>query len=208
MAEARIRNISAFGRFLEMAAFSNGEMVNYTNVATDCGVSAPTVKEYFQILEDTLTGRFLPSFQKKPKRRVIQAPKFYFFDVGIANYLVKRGRVEFGSEAFGKAFEHFVYQEIYAHSKYSDLNYQISYWRTASQIEVDFILGDHEVAIEVKSTDMVNNRHIKGLKSFAEEYSVKKLLVVSNDPYPRQIDNVTILPWKIFLERLWAGEII
>ena len=208
MAEAKVRNISSFSRFLEMAAFSNGEMVNYTNIATDCGVSAPTVKEYFQILEDTLTGRFLPSFQKKPKRRVIQAPKFYFFDVGIANYLVKRGRIEFGSEAFGKAFEHFIYQEIYAHSKYSDLNYQISYWRTASQIEVDFILGDHEVAIEVKSTDMVNNRHIKGLKSFAEEYSVKKLLVVSNDPYPRQIENVTILPWKIFLDRLWAGEII
>jgi predicted AAA+ superfamily ATPase len=208
MAEARIRNISAFARFLEMAAFSNGEMVNYTNIAADCGVSAPTVKEYFQILEDTLTGRFLPSFQKKPKRRVIQAPKFYFFDVGIANYLVKRGRIEFGSEAFGKAFEHFVYQEIYAHSKYSDLNYQISYWRTASQIEVDFILGDHEMAIEVKSTDMVNNRHIKGLKSFAEEYSVKKLIVVSNDPYPRQIENVTILPWKMFLDQLWAGEII
>lgn len=208
MAEAKVRNISSFSRFLEMAAFSNGEMVNYTNIATDCGVSAPTVKEYFQILEDTLTGRFLPSFQKKPKRRVIQAPKFYFFDVGIANYLVKRGRIEFGGEAFGKAFEHFVYQEIYAHSKYSDLNYQISYWRTTSQIEVDFILGDHEVAIEVKSTDMVNNRHIKGLKSFAEEYSVKRLIVVSNDPYPRQIENVTILPWKMFLDQLWAGEII
>lgn len=208
MAEARIRNITAFGRFLEMAAFSNGEMVNYTNIATDCGVSAPTVKEYFQILEDTLIGRFLPSFQKKPKRRVIQAPKFYFFDVGIANYLVKRGRIEFGNEAFGKAFEHFIYQEIYAHSKYSDMNYQISYWRTTSQIEVDFIVGDHEVAIEVKSTDIINHRHIKGLKSFAEEYSVKKLIVVSNDPYPRQIENVTVLPWRIFLDRLWAGEII
>lgn len=208
MAEARIRNISAFARFLEMAAFSNGEMVNYSNIATDCGVSAPTVKEYFQILEDTLTGRFLPSFQKKPKRRVIMAPKFYFFDIGIANQLVKRGRIEFGSELFGKAFEHFIYLELFAHSKYTDLNYQISYWRTTSQIEVDFILGDHEVAIEVKSTDMVNNRHINGLKSFSEEYSVKKLLVVSNDPYPRQIENVTILPWKIFLDQLWAGEIV
>ncbi|MCL6102454.1 MAG: AAA family ATPase [Bacteroidetes bacterium] len=208
MAEARIRNISAFARFLEMAAFSNGEMVNYTNIATDCGVSAPTVKEYFQILEDTLTGRFLPSFQKKPKRRVILAPKFYFFDIGIANQLVKRGRIEFGSESFGKAFEHFIYLELYAHSKYTDLNYQISYWRTTSQIEVDFILGDHDVAIEVKSTDMVNKRHIKGLQSFAEEYSVKRLIIVSNDPYPRQIENVSVLPWRIFLDQLWAGDII
>jgi predicted AAA+ superfamily ATPase len=208
MAEAKIRNIASFSRFLEMAAFSNGEIVNYTNVATDCGVSAPTVKEYFQILEDTLTGRFLPPFQKKPKRRVIQAPKFYFFDIGIANYLMKRGRVEMGSESFGKAFEHFIYLELYAHSKYSDLNYPISYWRTTSQIEVDFILGDHEVAVEVKSAEMVNSRHIKGLKSFAEEYQVKRLIVVSNDPYSRQIEDVTILPWKVFLDKLWAGEII
>jgi predicted AAA+ superfamily ATPase len=208
MAEARIRNINSFSRFLEMAAFSNGEMVNYTNIAAECAVSAPTAKEYFQILEDTLTGRFLPSFQKKPKRRVILAPKFYFFDIGIANFLLKRGRIEMGSESFGKAFEHFIYLEIYAHSKYSDLNYAISYWRTASQIEVDFILGDHEVAVEVKSTDMVSQRHIKGLKSFADEYQVKKLIAVSNDPYPRQLDNVTVLPWKIFLDQLWAGEII
>jgi len=208
MAEAKIRNIASFSRFLEMAAFSNGEMVNYTNVASDCGVSAPTVKEYFQILEDTLTGRFLSPFQKKPKRRVIQAPKFYLFDIGIANYLMKRGRVEMGSESFGKAFEHFIYLELYAHSKYSDSNYPISYWRTTSQIEVDFILGDHEVAVEVKSTEMVNSRHIKGLKSFAEEYQVKRLIVVSNDPYPRQIENVSILPWKVFLDKLWAGEII
>lgn len=208
MAEAKVRNIGSFSRFLEMAAFSNGEIVNYTNIASDCGISAPTVKEYFQILEDTLTGRFLPSFQKKPKRRVILSPKFYFFDVGIANYLMKRGRVEMGSELFGKAFEHFIYHEIYCHSKYSDLNYPISYWRTASQIEVDFILGDHEVAIEVKASEMVTKHHIRGLKSFAEEYEVKKLIVVSNDPYPRQFDNIKILPWKIFLEQLWAGEII
>lgn len=68
-----------FARFLEAAAFSNGEIVNYANIATDCGVSAPTIKEYFQILEDTLIGRFVPVYQKKPKRRVILAPKFYFF---------------------------------------------------------------------------------------------------------------------------------
>jgi predicted AAA+ superfamily ATPase len=208
MAEAKIRNISSFSRFLEMAAFSNGEIVNYSNIASDCGVSAPTIKEYFHILEDTMTGRFLPSFQKKPKRRVIHSSKFYYFDVGIANYLLKRGHLEFGSESFGKAFEHFIYQEIYAHSNYSGLNYPMSYWRTASQLEVDFVLGDHEVAVEVKSTNMANLRHLKGLKSFADEYTVKKTILVSNDPLPRKIDNVLVLPWKIFLEQLWTGEII
>ncbi len=208
MAEAKIRNISSFSRFLEVAAFSNGKIVNYTNVASECAVSSPTIKEYFQILEDTLTGRFLPSFQKRPKRRVILAPKFYYFDVGIANYLLKRGKIEMGSEAFGDAFEHFIYQEIYAHSSYSGLNYSIAYWRTASKIEIDFVLGDHEIAIEVKSTKNANPRHLKGLKSFSEEYSVKKSILISNDSHPRQIGNILVLPWQVFLQKLWDGEII
>ncbi|HBB93244.1 MAG TPA: AAA family ATPase [Bacteroidales bacterium] len=208
MAEAKIRNISSFSRFLEIAAISNGEMVNYANIASDCGVSAPMIKEYFQILEDTLIGRFLPSFQKKPKRRVILAPKFYLFDVGVANYLVKRGPIQFGGESFGKAFEHFIYQEISAHSHYSDLNYPLTYWRTTSQIEVDFILGDHEVAVEVKSTESAKPRHLNGLKNFGEEYAVKKLILVTNDPDPRQTGNITILPWRIFLEKLWGGELM
>jgi predicted AAA+ superfamily ATPase len=208
MAEARIRNITSFSRFLEIAAFSNGEMVNYSNIAAECGVSAVTIKEYYQILEDTLTGRYLPSFQKKPKRRVIQAPRFFFFDIGLTNFLLKRGHIETGSETFGKAFEHFIYNEIYAHSSYSDINYPISYWRTTSQLEVDFILGDHQVAVEVKSTSNAIPRHFHGLNSFAEEYTVKKNILVSNDPYPRKVNNVTILPWKIFLDQLWSGEIL
>jgi uncharacterized protein len=208
LSEARVRNIESFARFLDEAAFSNGEIVNYTNIASDCGVSSPTVKSYFQILEDTLTGRFLNVFQKRPKRRVILAPKFYFFDVGIANYLMKRGVIESGSKDFGKSFEHFIYQEIHAHSSYSDLHYPISYWRTASGIEVDFILGDNEVAIEVKATQMANQRHLSGLNSFGQEYTVKQKILVTNDAHPRKIDGILILPWKSFLEKLWAGEII
>lgn len=208
IAEAKIRNINAFAQFLEAAAFSNGEMVNYSNIASECGVSYHTVKDYFQILIDTLIGRFVPSYQKKPKRRVILAPKFYYFDIGIANHLLKRGKIEIGSESFGNAFEHFIYQELYAHSHYSDQQYPISYWRTTSQIEVDFILGDHEVAIEVKGTENVQSRHIKGLKSFSEEYKVKKLIVVSNDPYERKMGDILVMPWKIFLEKLWADKII
>jgi len=207
-AEAKIRNISAFGRFLEAAAFSNGEMVNFTNIAADCGVSAISVKEYFQILEDTLIGRYLPSFQKKPKRRVILAPKFYYFDIGITNHLLKRGRIEMGSESFGNAFEHFIYQELCAHSNYSGENYSIAYWRTTSQIEVDFILGDHQIAIEVKGTDNVQSKHLKGLKAFSEEYIVEKQIVISNDPMDRKVGNILVMPWRKFLDRLWLGEII
>jgi len=206
--EAKIRNLRTFSRFLNAAAFSNGEIVNYANIAIDCGISPPTAKEYFQILEDTLIGRFVPVFQKRPKRRVITAPKFYFFDLGVANFLLKRSKIDEGSEAFGHAFEHFIYHEIYAHSHYSGLEYPISHWRTASQIEVDFILGDHEVALEVKSGSNIQNRHIKGLKQFAEEYPVKHLILVCNETEPRLVDGVWVLPWSLFLEKLWAGEFL
>jgi predicted AAA+ superfamily ATPase len=206
--EAKIRNVANFSRFLESAAFSNGEMVNYANIASDCGVSAVTVKEYFQILEDTLIGRFLPSYQKKPKRRVITAPKFYFFDIGVVNYLLKRGKIDIGSELFRNAFEHFIYNELYAHSSYSGKDYPIYYWRTASQIEIDFVLGNHDVAIEVKATSNVQSRHLKGLKSFSEEYAVNQLVLVCNEPLPRISEGVRILPWKVFLEELWSDKII
>ena len=208
VAEARLRDVGTFARFLEAAALTNGEMVNYTNIASDCGVSATTVKEYFQIMEDTLIGRYLPSFQKRPKRRVITAPKFYLFDVGIANNLLGRGRIEQGTELFGKAFEHFIYQEIYAHSRYSENEYPVYYWRTASQLEIDFVLGDHEVAIEVKATEQASDRHLRGLKAFTEEFTVKKAILITNDPMPRLVNNILVLPWKVFLDRLWAGEII
>ncbi|MDF1576754.1 MAG: DUF4143 domain-containing protein [Bacteroidales bacterium] len=184
VAEARTRNIQTFSRFLEAAAFSNEEVINFSNIAADCGVSAPTIKEYFHILEETLIGRFLPAYRKKPKRRVIQSPKFFMFDIAMANYLLKRGFIEKGSELFGRSFEHFIYQELYAHSRYSGLHYEISYWRTASQVEIDFVLGENEVAIEVKRSDQITHRHLKGLKSFAEEYRVHKLILVSTDPYP------------------------
>ncbi|MFM9005906.1 MAG: ATP-binding protein, partial [Flavobacteriales bacterium] len=207
-AEARLRNVAAFSRFLETAAFSNGEMVNYSNIAGDTGVSLPTVKEYFQILEDTLLGRYVPAFRKKAKRRVILAPKFYLFDVGVANALLRRGRIESGSEIFGKAFEHFIYQEICAHSSYSDLHYPITYWRTASQFEVDFVLGDHEVAVEVKGSNNIQPRHLSGLKAFTEEFKSRKQILVCNEPRMRKVDKILVMPWKEFLSQLWSGDIV
>ena len=207
-AEALSRNVPAFARFLEAASFSNGEIVNYQNVAAECGVSSHTVKEYFQILEDTLLAYSIPSFRKRPKRRVIHAPKFYFFDVGLANVLLKRGKIAYRGEAFGRAFEHFILQEIAAHRSYSGLHYPLSYWRTASQIEVDFILGDAEVAVEIKGTEMAMERHLRGLRAFGEEYKVKKLIAVSLDARPRSVNGVQVLPWADFLQRLWGGDII
>jgi hypothetical protein len=209
VAEAVTRNIPAFSRFLEVAALCNGEMINYQNIATDIGVSAPSVKSYFQILEDTLIGSYVPAFRKQAKRRVILAPKFYLFDVGIANYLAKRGKVQPGSELFGKAFEHFLWMELNAHSHYSEQFYDITYWRTTSQIEVDFVIANGTVAIEAKTTTTVQDKHLRGLRAFKEEYPQAKTVVVSLDAKARKThDNIDILPWQDFLNQLWAGKLV
>lgn len=209
MAEALTRNIPAFSRFLDVAAISNGELINYRNIASECGVSAPTVKEYYQILVDTLIGRYLPAYRKKAKRRVIEAPKFYFFDLAPVIHLTHRGVVEPGSELFGRAFEHFIWMEITAHADYSGLYYSLAYWRTSSGFEVDFVLGDNEVVIEVKSASLVDDRHLKGLRAFREEHVTRRSLVVSLDSEPRRTaDGIDILPWRDFLAKLWGGGIM
>lgn len=209
VAEALTRNIPAFSRFLEVAALTNGQMLNYTNIARECGITSPTVKEYFQILEDTLIGRQLPAFRKTKKRRLVTSPKFYFFDLSPVIHLSRRGEVVPGSELFGRAFEHFMWMELVAHSSYSELFYPITYWRTSSGFEVDFVLGDSEISIEVKSTDSANTTHLKGLRRFREEYPVRRSILVSLDPKPRKTeDQIEILPWQMFLEQLWSGKVI
>ncbi len=208
-AEALTRNVPAFSRFLEVAALSNGEVVNYTNVARECGVSSPTVKQYYQILEDTLIGFQVPAYRRRAKRRVVAASRFYFFDIGVVAQLTRRGVVEPGSELFGRAFEHFLVTEIRAHASYSAKQYPLAYWRTVSQIEVDCVLGAHEVAVEIKSTDRADGRHLKGLREFREEFGAERLVLVSRDPKPRVTDDgIEILPWRVFLDRLWGGELI
>jgi predicted AAA+ superfamily ATPase len=208
-AEALTRNLSLFQRFLEVAALSNGEIINFSNIARDCAISVPTVKAYFSILEDTLIGTFLPAFSKVQKRRIITAPKFFFFDVGVLNECARRRQIQQGSEIFGRAFEHLVYMELTAYLQYKNIRKQLTYWRTASQIEVDFLIGDAEVAIEVKSTEQAHTGHLRGLKAFAEEYPNSRRILVSLDPRARLTETgIEILPWMDFVEMLWGGEII
>ncbi len=206
-AEARQRRIPTFSRFLEAAALTNGEVVNQTNIARECGLSVPTVADYFDILVETLVGRFVPAYQARPKRRTVSAPRFYFFDVGLANYLLQRGDISPRTEAFGKAFEHFLFQEIKAHAHYSGANYPVSYWRTTSQYEVDFVLG-HHLAVEVKSTAEISNKHLRGLTAFGEEYPKIQRLLVSLDPTPQRFEGIRAIPWTQFLEELWSGKLI
>ncbi len=207
-AEALIRNLASFTRFLEVAALTSGEMVNYLNIASDCGVSAPTIKEYFSILEETMIGYMIPAFTEKSKRRVVQAPRFYYFDVGIVNYLLKRKSLQPGSADFGKAFEHLIIQEIIAHLSYSENENQLSYWRTSSGFEVDAVIGKAKVAIEIKSSKEVQSKHIKGLKVFKDEFPDARLIMVSLDVNPRLMNGVEVLPAELFLKKLWNGEIV
>ena len=208
--EGLVRNLPAFANFLSMAVLSDTELINYSTIARECGISSPAVKEYFQILIDTLLGRYLPAYTKRPKRRVIQAPKFYFADIGVVNMMAKRGSLEPGAELFGKAFENWVCHELRAHAAYSELFYELSYWRLASGIEVDFILGDMECAIEAKGTANISPQHLHGLRELKKDYPrVKRRIVVSLTPRARRTDDgIDILPVSSFLAQLWEGELI
>ncbi|MEI7523907.1 MAG: DUF4143 domain-containing protein [Mariniphaga sp.] len=206
--EALSRNLKSFSRFLEVAALSNGEMIVYKNIAQDCGIDHRTVKEYFEILNDTMIGYLIPGFTATIKRRAIQAPKFYFFDVGIANYLLNQKNISPGSEIFGHSFEHLIIQELIAYLGYSQSSEKISYWRTSSGYEVDAIIGNGRIAVEIKSTDEVKSRHLKGLQAFKEDFLEARTIIVSLDRYPRVMNGVEIIPAEQFLKALWNSEII
>ena len=193
---------------MEVAALTDGEMVNYQNIASDCGVSANTVKEYFQILEDTLLGFFVPAYAKVKKRKVMQSPRFYLFDVGVVNYLLGRSNLQLGTPEYGHAFEHFIMQEIVAYLGYSNSRTKLSYWRTYTQIEVDVVLGDAQVAIEIKSALEVQGKHLRGLKAFKEEYPEARLIIVSQDRISRVSQDIEHLYVHDFLKKLWGGEIV
>ena len=207
--EGLTRNIPAFSRFFEAMSYSHGELTNYANIARDCGADAKTVKEYYQILCDTLLGRFVLPYKKRQQRGVIaKAPKFYLFDVGVAGALVKRRIPEERGETFGRAFEHFVFMELAAYASYSELQYDIAFWRTKSGLEVDFVLASGEVAVEVKGSSRVDDRDLRPLRTFAAEHRPRLALVVCNEPVERVVDGIRILPWRSFLAALWAGEVV
>jgi uncharacterized protein len=208
-AEALVRNLPAFLHFLSAAALSDTELINYASIARECAISQPAVKEYFQILIDTLMGATLEGYRKRPKRRVIQAPKIYFADIGVVNCLAKRGKLTPGSELFGKAFENWIFHELNAYRVYSDLYYDLSYWRLASGIEVDFIIGDMQIAIEAKSSAKITSDHLRGLRHLVQDHpKIKKRIVVSLEARSRKTeDGIEILPYKAFTEQLWSGNL-
>lgn len=208
-AEGLTRNIPAFSRFFDAFGYSHGEITNYCNIARECGVDSKTVKEYYQILLDTLLAVRVEPYKKRQSRQVItKASKYYLFDVGVAGYLTKRRIDEPRGAEFGKAFEHFLLMEIVAYRSYAGKDFSINFWRTKSGLEVDFILGLGEAAIEVKGSGHVDKRDVYGLDAFTEACSPKKSILVCNEKEKRVHGKITILPWKVFLHELWAGKIL
>lgn len=207
-AESLTRNLSAFAGFLDAIALSNGEEINLESFGRDCGVSPLTVKNYIQILADTLIGFSLPGFTKTKKRKAISRIKHYLFDIGVVNALTNRGEIKAKSELFGKAFEQFIVQELRAYLSYSRSRESLSYWRSTSLFEVDLLVGQ-ELAIEIKAAAQVNDGHLKGLRALKEEGLIRRFATVSLDEESRRTpDGIEIYPWRVFLKKLWGGALL
>ena len=200
LAEGATRNIPAFSRFLRVAALCNATIVNFTNVANDAQVARTTVYEYFEILKDTLLLYELPAWRKSTKRKPLASSKFYFFDVGVVAALQGR-EFRAGTPEFGEALETYLMHELNSFSDYIS-GEPLSFWRSTSGFEVDFIMGDH-TALEVKAKKNISPNDIKSLRMLAEERKLKRYLCVSMEPRRRKIGNIDILPYKDFLDLLW-----
>ncbi|MBU0502501.1 MAG: DUF4143 domain-containing protein [Candidatus Margulisbacteria bacterium] len=207
--EALVRNVPSFARFLDTVSLTHGQLINYANIARDCGVSPKTVRAYFQILEDTLLGFTLPPWRKSRNRRLIETAKFYLFDVGVVRALSGMRIIQQGTEAFGRFFEHFLIEEIRAFLSYTEKTLPLTFWRTSTGLEVDLIIGQLDAAIEFKATQRADNQHFKGLLALKEDQAVKRAMVVSLDQKQRKTeDGIEIFPWQVFCKKLWDGEII
>jgi uncharacterized protein len=203
VAEGRVRNIPAFSRFLRVAAFCNGTIVNFTNVANDAQVARTTIYEYFEILKDTLIIYELPAWGKSIIRKPLASSKYYFFDVGVVASLQGR-EFRAGTPEFGEALETYLMHELTCYKDYVS-GEPLSYWRSTSGFEVDFIIGDH-TAVELKAKGNVSSADIRSLKALAEENKLKRYLCVSLEPRRRKSDGITFLPLEEFLKALWNGE--
>lgn len=206
-AEALVQKLPAFGRFLQLSALTSGSTLNFTAIANDAGVSSATLREYYQILEDTFLGFLVLPWQHSVKRKAVATARFYYFDTGVKNRLAQMRSIPEQTDLFGQAFEHFIAMELRAYLSYTRKKLPLCFWRTSDGHEVDFVIGD-QVAIEIKSSKKMSAKHLKGLKYLREEGRIERYYLVSQDPIALKQDGIYILPWDNFIKRLWDGEII
>lgn len=206
MMEGATRNLPAFSRFLEIAALSNGEQINYQSIASDAQVPRSTIQEYFRILKDTLLASEVPVWRKGQSRKTVETAKFYLFDTGVTRRLQRRKPLVRGTPEYGHAFESWIMHELSSYISSSRRDSEISYWRTRTNLEVDFIING-EIAIEAKTTRNVIKDDLKGLRAIADEGTFRRRILISDEPLEREVDGILILPWRKFIDQLWSGEL-
>lgn len=208
--EGLVRQLPKFERFLEVAALTNSQGINYSNIASDVMMSRDSIREWYGILYDTMIGFAIPPYTRTKKRKAVETERFYYFDVGLVRFLLNLTEVSDTHSEYGKLFESYIAQELSAYLDYGRKRERLSYWRTRqSSFEVDFTIGD-QVAVETKTTKLVNEKKdLRGLRALKEEGIFKKYIVVSRDEISRTTDDgILLLPWTVFLDELWDGRIV
>ena len=206
-AEGMVRNVGNFSRFLEAVSFSQASVLNTSEVARECEVSRKTVEGYIEILEDLLLSFRLPVFTRRARRHVTAHPKFYWFDAGVYRSVRPGGPLDRPEEIAGAALEGLVAQHLRAWIDYTDPRFSLSFWRTKSGAEVDFVIYGPEGfwAIEVKHSGNVRGKDLRGLKAFKEDYPDAKVRLLYRGNERLEIDGIPCLPCDSFLERVVPG---
>jgi predicted AAA+ superfamily ATPase len=202
-AEGLVRDIGPFAQFLDIAAANDGETVNFSNIARTCSVSAKTVQQYYQILEDTFLAFRLPAWHKSARRRLVSHPRFYFFDTGVTNSLAHTLSEQLNPQIRGRRFEQFVIGQLMSFIHYSRLDIQMYYWRTNHGAEVDVLLSKGLqiiCALEIKSSKNIAEESLSGLKSFIEDNPGVPAYVLGDEQNNRLFDNnITVMNWNEFI---------
>jgi predicted AAA+ superfamily ATPase len=199
-AESLVRNIPGFTKFLEMAAIGNAQVISYSSIARDCGVASKTIKEYYQILEDTLLAYLLEPWTKSIKRRATTASKFYYFDCGIPNSLLHRN-ISPKTPEYGLSFEHGMILEAYAQKAYGKNIHDLKYWRSSNGFEVDLLINE-SIGVEFKS-GAIHGKDSKGLMALKDDLHLKECWIVGTESQPRHLENgVEVIPWMDYIQRL------
>lgn len=194
--ESLTRNIGHFSRFLEVASFSQGSIINTSGIAREAHIERATAENYISILEDLLIGVRLPVFSRKAKRKLVRHQKFYYFDTGVFRAIRPTGPLDSDAELDGPAMETLVFQELRAVNDYLECGYQLYFWRTKNGLEVDFILYGPEglIAIEVKRSAHVHSKNLRGLKEFKKDYPPARCYLFYGGSTPLYMDDITVLP--------------
>ncbi len=199
--EQLVRQLDPFRRFLETAALNSGKVVNYSNIGRDAGVDVKTVQSWYAVLEDTLLGFFVDAYHSSVRKQLRQAPKFYFFDTGVARALAQMLNVTPAPKTsyFGDLFEQHIITQLRSRDSYEALDYKINYLQTKADVEVDLVItrpGKPLALVEIKSTSKIKGEHIASLQHFAKDFPQAELYLWSQDPTRQKIGRIETLPWQ------------